>query len=404
MRTFTRIVLGTLIVTGCGEVQDPSILEGPSSDGPSTLTTSQIVDGASGAPGANPHFFFLPPMAENTPDYSGVHDDSLKPTVTVCYLGDWEPATETCTGAPFATFSASPDAFGNTVSLTEGEHYSVVWKSNDYQMDEGDQFAIIVSVAGKIAGWGTVAAYNPVDYASFQHTDLQGHVAISTNGSFNIKGRIEDGFVEYEWCDPEGIEDCDVELLTYEESACLRVYENPGQAGETLGSQACVPPGQAKLNGENVVGVYAAIFTLEEGGNFQGGLDPSIQVPFFPDFETDPPGISFGDPETETGGVPVVICQVDDQTELPDEYHPFLRPFIVYSNGTREFPDDFTYGSPECEGFGSGGPAASWRAEHHGIQHQRRRLSRRRGRITLRDRWRRNRRRVGSLPGRGPSQ
>jgi hypothetical protein len=50
-----------------------------------------------------------------------------------------------------------------------------------------------------------------------------------------------------------------------------------------------------------------------------------------------------------------VICQADGQTQLPDEYHPFLRPFIVYSNGTKEIPDDFTYGSPECEGFGTHG-------------------------------------------------
>jgi hypothetical protein len=52
----------------------------------------------SGAAGANPHFFFLPPVAENTPDYNGIQDDSLKPTVTVCYLNDWEPATETYGG------------------------------------------------------------------------------------------------------------------------------------------------------------------------------------------------------------------------------------------------------------------------------------------------------------------
>jgi hypothetical protein len=354
MRTFTKIVLGTLIVTGCGEVQDPSILEAPSPEGPGTTAGLLIVDGASGEAGGNPHFFFLPPVAENTPNYTGIQDDGLEPTVTVCYGDAWEPATETC-GGSLAEFSGEPDSFGNTVSVTEGLDYSVVWKTNEYPAQDGEPFAVVVSVVGKVLGWATVKAYDPATYASFQYTDPEGNIAISTNGNLNIKFRIEDGFLESEYCDPNGIEDCDVELLTYEESACLRVFENPGQAGEALGSQACVPAGQAKLNGQAVAGEYAAIFTLEEGGTYQGGLDPSIQIPFFPDFQTDPPGISFGDPDTETGGVPVVICQIDDQTQLPDDYHPFLRPFIVYSDGTKEFPEDFSYGSPECEGFTSHG-------------------------------------------------
>jgi hypothetical protein len=151
-------------------------------------------------------------------------------------------------------------------------------------------------MAGQILGWAAVKAYDQQTYSSFQHTDPEGNIAISTNGNLNIKFRVEDGFAEYEYCDPSGIEDCDVKLLTYEESACLRVFDNPGQAGETLGSQACVPPGQAKLNGQNVEGVYAAIFTLEEGGNFQGGLDPSIQVQFFPGIKTDPPRDLFRGP------------------------------------------------------------------------------------------------------------
>ena len=39
---------------------------------------------------------------------------------------------------------------------------------------------------------------------------------------------------------------------------------------------------------------------------------------------------------------------------IPEDLHPFLRPFIVYSDGSTTLPVDFSIGAPECEGYGLG--------------------------------------------------
>jgi hypothetical protein len=207
-----------------------------------------------------------------------------------------------------------------------------------------------------------VAAYDQQTYNSFQHTDPDGNVAISDNGNLNIQFRIEDGALEYEYCDPASVEDCDVALFTVEESGCLRVFENPGQAGEALGSQACVPANSAQLNGQPVAGTYAVILTLEKSDVSQGGAVPAgLQVPYFPDLTTDPPGISF---TPTSDGVGVVICQVEvGPGAIPEELHSQLRPFIVYSNGTTVLPEDYSFGAPECEDFGSHTAAAGHAGE-----------------------------------------
>lgn len=366
MRRFLGLGLGLLILASCSEGQNPTPVDVLPEDDPTPPAAAEINDGASGLPGANPHFYYLTPVAENNPAYTGIQDDNLEPTVTVCPFGSWDAAAESC-GAPLATFTMVPDAFGNVVTVTPGSKYGVVFKTNDYPVVDGQVYRIAVSVAGEVLGWADIAAYDQQTYNSFQHTDPDGNVAISDNGNLNINFRIEYGALEFEKCDLANVEDCDVLLLTFEESGCARVYEHPGQAGETLGSQACVPANQAYLNGEPVQGTYAVILTLEELGVSQGGGVPDdLQVPYFSDLSTDPPGISFTAPSggpapaaafaaggEGDGGVDVVICQVEaGPGAVPEDLHPQLRPFIVYPDGTTELPEQFSFGAPECEALG----------------------------------------------------
>jgi len=351
MRRLLSLSLGLLILAGCGEKQESSpvdILHDGDAQPPASF---ELFDGTSQAPGANPHFFFFPPIADKTPDYSGTADNTLEPTVTVCPFGSWDAAAESC-GSPLATFSYDPDPFENVVSRSGDTGYGVVLKTNEYPMQDGEVFRIAVSVLGQALGWADVKVYDNQTYNSFTHTDPDGYIAISDNGNLNIKFRIEDGALEAEYCDPASVEDCDVRIFQYDETGCLQVFENPDQSGALLGSQACVPANSAQLNGEPLNDPFAVILTLEkpEAGVYQGGLvPPGLQVPYFPDLNTDPPGISFDPGST---GVDVVICQVETgPLAIPEDLHPQLRPFIVYADGTTVLPENYSFGAPECEDF-----------------------------------------------------
>jgi len=348
------VFLTLLLFTGCGETHEtalvqPQIEEGASIPG---STASEIFDGTSNSQGANPHFFFLSPIAENNPTYSGIQDDALEPVVTVCPFDSWNGALEECAPedvvAVFSMDASDPD---DQISLEPGDKYSVVWQTKDHPATAGTTYRISVDVAGQTLGYADVTAFDQTTYSG-HHNTAPGVIAFSDNGSLNITFRIEEGALEAEYCDPENLEDCDVALFTYETGGCLRVFENPGETGEQLGSEVCVPAYAAQLDGGPVQGIYAVILTLEQQNQTQGGNVPlGQQIPYFPDLYTDPPGVTF-DPNST--GVQVSICQVDDPAEsgyVPESLHPFLRPFIVFANGNTVLPEDYYYGVPECEGF-----------------------------------------------------
>ncbi|MGD2121212.1 MAG: filamin/ABP280 repeat domain-containing protein [Gemmatimonadota bacterium] len=356
MRRFFGLLAGIFLLVSCTESNDPNTVDSPEREVPSISTASEIVDGSSGDPEANPFFFFLPTIAESGLGDTGAPAVGLSPVVTVCPMQVWDGVAESCP-SPFAVFSKEPDPFGTVVSEKDGKgEYGVPLKHRDYPFEAGDEFRVAVGIAGKVLGWADLRAYDVS--GPMPRLDEDGYVILDTGTeNFNISFRIAEGALEAEYCDLTSVEDCDVEIFAYEETGCLRVFENPGETGETLGSQACVPANAAELNGKRVEGEYAVILTLEEDDQFQGGDVPGpSQVRFFSDLETDPPGIEFN-PGSE--GMGVVICQErydpDMANGIPDDLHHQLRPFIVYSNGETVLPgrDEYSFGAPECEGFGS---------------------------------------------------
>jgi hypothetical protein len=359
MRWFLGSVFGIFLLFGCSDLTDPppSSLSSP----PSVSTVSELFDGSSGADGANPHFFFLSPLVES-PAYSGVADDNLKPVVTVCNVRDLDPISGECP-APLAVFSMDAPNEDDQVSLDPGVKYSVVWKTDRYPAPDYEMFRITVSVLDRALGWLEVKSYPPSVFASFKGTDPEGNVAISSNGSANITFRVEEGALEAAFCERSNIEDCDVLILDSETGGALRVFENPESMGSPLGSQVAVPAG-ALLEGNPVQGSYAVILQLEKNDVTQPGTIPAEQqVPYFIDLRTDPPGVTFPRPVDQGGpggigseGVQIILCQVLDESALgyvPESLHPFLVIFLTRtgSSGRTTTLLPTAFGAEECEGY-----------------------------------------------------
>jgi len=360
MRRISGLALWLLLPAfiACSEASETSLVQGPDQidDSSSPPASAEIYDGTSEDEGANPYFYFRAPIAAKTPQFSGIADNTQEPTVTVCPIGEWNFAEERCNeGQETAEYTLySPDKDPIQVDVRDEKYYTI-WRTQDYPTTDGTTYRIAVYISQKLLGFADVFVFDGKLYVGDPADPTTARqVTGNSDGSLNITFRIEEGALEAEYCDITNLEDCDVALFTYETGGCLRVYENPGDTGEQLGSLACVPSHAANLGGEPVMGTYAVILTLEDQGNFQGGiLGTDQQIPYFPDLYTDPPGITF-DPNSD--GVNVTICQIplDDGTApgyVPEEFHPYLRPFIVYANGTTVLPEDFYYGVAECEGF-----------------------------------------------------
>jgi len=353
MRRNLGVFLGTLLLFGCSDLAESPLGNTPETSGPASVsTTAEVFDGSSDAEGANPHFFFLSPMVPS-PVYSGVADDGLKPVVTVCNVLVLDPASGGCLD-PVAVFSMDDPDADDKVRLDPGVKYSASWKTSRYPAPEGETYRITVSILDRALGWIEVKSYPPSVFASFQGTDPEGNVAISSNGTLNITFRIEDGALEAAYCDTSGIEDCDVMILDGETGGTLRVFENPGASASLLGSKAQVPAG-AKLGDSPVQGTYAVILQLEKDGTPQPGSIPAAQqVPYFVDLRTDPPGVTF---DRSGDGVNIVLCQAMEGTgAIPESLHPFLVIFL-----TRTTPDGqktnllpTSFGADECEGYDEG--------------------------------------------------
>jgi hypothetical protein len=349
MRRYLGAFLGTLLLFGCSDMTESPVETDTGTLGiPAVSTASEVFDGSSDG---NPHFFFLSPLVEG-PVYSGVADISLKPVVTVCNITGqdpaWNPADGLCSDilVEFSMDAADPN---DQLSVGD-ESYSVVWKTDRYPAPEGETFRIAVSILDRTLGWLDATSYPPSVFASFTGTDPEGNVAISSNGSANIKFRIEDGALEAAYCDATGIQDCDVLVLDPDEDGTLRVFDE--DLGGFLGSEVKIPAG-AKLNGAPLEKAYAVILKLQENNNPQPGPIPNEQqVPYFIDLRTDPPGVGF---DRSGEGVRIVLCQpLEGQDAIDEELHPFLKVFLTRTGGaggpsTRIL--DTAFGADECEEF-----------------------------------------------------
>jgi hypothetical protein len=352
MRRLIGLSLGIMFLAACGEMRESNPLDVAPEGGPTFTTTNQIQigDGASGTQEGNPHFFFLPPVAEDTPE-TGTPDGDLEPIVTLCHVMV-ENGVETC--PELTTFTKEPNAEGKSLSVSDVGVYSVVWQSNVYPVTDLEVYKITVSLMLPSAvlssgspggeeltlGWALTKAYDNQTYSSFQHTDGDGYIAISDNGNLNIKFIIDEDLLESEFCDVNNLEDCDVALFNPQENGCLTVYENPGQTGQLPGSVACVPAnGNPTVEGTPVTGPYAVVLTLEkpEVTSQGGAFAPAYQKPYFPDVSTWPHGIVF---DSESDGLLITICQQESEFEaLEMEYGVEgllfqARPFLVFSDGT----------------------------------------------------------------------
>jgi len=362
MRRYLGAFLGTLLLFGCSDITESPVGTDTGTSGiPAVSTASEVFDGSSDG---NPHFFFLSPLVEN-PVYSGVADISLKPVVTVCNITGmlWDPRANECPETNIvAVFSMDPTDPDDQLSVND-EAYSVVWKTDRYPAPEGETFRIAVAIVGRTLGWLDAKSYPPSVFASFKGTDPEGNVAISSNGSANIKFRIEDGALEAAFCDATGIQDCDVLILDPDQDGTLRVFE------ETLGlgSEVKIPAG-AKLKGDDLQKAYAVILKLRENDDYQE--DASIpgpqQVPYFIDLQTDPPGVGFEKTLDPDGGVRILLCQPVNDPGAPyenlDDLLPSLKIFLTRTGGaggpiTRLLDSDFEFGG--CDAHLEGMPGHS---------------------------------------------
>jgi hypothetical protein len=350
----------SLILTSCGELTETLLPEDQKDaqvSEPAALF--DVINGNIEGKELNPNFHFLPPLVDQL-ERSGVPDDNLKPVVTICA---WEPPSEqgsegSCVDNPApntpsdpypdpAVFTMESEDSDFAVSLKEGSGYSASWKTDRYPAPAEQIFRITVTVFDQVLGWLEVRAYDQQEYNSYKNTgDPDGFPVISTNGTTNVQFLIEEGALEYAFCQATGVEDCDIQLLSANDPTpqCLRVFDNPEQLSlAELGSQTCIAGQNAVL--EQGQDEFVVIMTLEEvGGNggdvvYQGGgtlpIPEDWQLPYFPDIKTLPEGILFD------GGVEVTICQAEEF--VPDGLHPFLRPFIILANGEVFLPppEDF---------------------------------------------------------------
>ncbi len=287
------------------------------------------------------------------PGYSGVALTDISPVVEICRL---DRATMACEpGTPLlAELGMDAGPVFDRVFLGWGGNYWVTWRRSVFTPEEGKSYRVSVVVAGLELGFFDVEIRPGGRWWNLTRND--GFVQIADTGPFLFGFRVEEGALEQAFCDAagQGLEDCDVQLVGDETGGTLRVFENPGATGETPAAVVVIPANSALLEGEPI-SEFVVIAELEDEGTTQGGGVPgNNQVPYFLDFRTEPPGIEF---DTNGGGVQITICQdLDFLATVPESLHPFLRPFIVYSDGTTVLPGEGEYsvGAAECEGYGVG--------------------------------------------------
>jgi alpha-tubulin suppressor-like RCC1 family protein len=142
----------------------------------------EIEDGASG--GANPHFFFLPPVQPN-PGFTGTFDPALSPTVRICALEG-----STCSSDDISAFNMSSTP---PVTLdTAGENYQVNWQTKGLDLSPNVNYRIRVFVGDVLLGFADV----DVVASNRERGHVPpGFVALVKDKPLQIRFRIETGIV-----------------------------------------------------------------------------------------------------------------------------------------------------------------------------------------------------------------
>jgi alpha-tubulin suppressor-like RCC1 family protein len=171
---FAVALLGS---AACNETQLPTAPAAPE-ESPSF----QISDGAHG--GANPHFFFLPPVQPKR-RFSGTFDAALSPTVRICALSG-----STCSGSDISTFTltTTPAIVVNTAA----ESYGVQWKTKGLNLSTTVNYRIQVFVGSVLLGFADV---DVVSSSKELKSVPAGFVGLIKDNSLQINFRIEAGIV-----------------------------------------------------------------------------------------------------------------------------------------------------------------------------------------------------------------
>jgi hypothetical protein len=308
-----------------------------------------LLDGS--APGGNPSFYFLPPIAPR-PDSKDAVNLDLRPMVEVCRL---DGAACGPVLATFRTGSGSP-----MISVVD-EHYQVDWKT-DTSLRSGDLARITVYVRDRRdneAGNPPVLGYADVTF------DTRGGATLRPGQMLPIRFRIEQGAVSWAVAvaagrEPQPCNDCVEQVVTSDQEAT--VVTPAGHAG------AYLPAGAIPAEYEEVIFTINRINPLSSAGPcFPAtvpGEDP-LAVPLQAEgcFEYNT------EPRLEPGfGVPVQITQCLDPTKNLGryglfKYSPHREDKLSALPPTQYGPSTYVT-SATCESFQNslplamGGPAS----------------------------------------------
>lgn len=145
-------------------------------------TRSDVLDGTTGG---NPRFFFLPPVSAQ-PEFSGVFNANIAPTVEIC-RGTSQDALGHCTTL-VDKFTRTDEHAGQIVevSLTD-QHYVLNFKASDYPIVSDVPFRVVVLVGDVQLGYVDLLKHGNA------YVNATTREVITRNGTIPIKFRIETG-------------------------------------------------------------------------------------------------------------------------------------------------------------------------------------------------------------------
>ena len=150
---------------------------------------------ADGANGANPHFFFLPPMVA-APQYSGVSDGDQSPTVVVC---EWNTDGDGSCGRIVAQFDRGDGTSSGVIryDATAG-HYIVNWKTTECTwgactLDANKHYRLRVLVGAYQVGFADLDVVN--SGGELKNVQTGEYIGLVEGRTLPVKFRLEQGAV-----------------------------------------------------------------------------------------------------------------------------------------------------------------------------------------------------------------
>ena len=179
MHRFSSVPFALAILVACSDRNAPTA---PASRAPS----KEILDGGHNT--GNAHFFFLQPMV-STPNYQGLFDASLAPTVEICV---WNGTG--CVLPLIANFSTTTGPGSETVRLnTTDQGYIVNWHTDQFSLDLTEIYRIRVRAGGTELGHADLQLFNSAKAAKNVSTGEM--ISLVDGKTLPIKFRIERGAV-----------------------------------------------------------------------------------------------------------------------------------------------------------------------------------------------------------------